>query len=193
MRSAWSLSVIVCISSLTLSTAAAEPPVGPIAGALHREASRLAATNATLDETRGEPWTTSDWQSVRGLHPGTTVVVTVDSGVRQSGQFVVADDTQLTIRNVLGRTQTTPRDRIAAVRTRTRYGSVGGAVGGAVVGAAIGLPIAANLAFGVRCQPSCGGVEAGIVLSGVGIPIAGGVLGYHGFAHTTERIIYRNP
>ena len=57
----------------------------------------------------------------------------------------------------------------------------------------IGWALAVHLGLSVQCQPNCGAVEAGIALSLVGLPIAGGILGYHAFARTTEEVIYRTP
>jgi len=178
-----SLLLIVNVSLLAGSAAAAEP-TGLITEAVHREASCIpAALGPSSNELPESPTPTSAWAAVEGLTPAATVVVIVDART-QSGQFVSADAAQVTIRTAFGQTEITLRDRIKEVRTRTRDGSVGGAILGAVGGAVIGIRLAVHLGYTVRCQPSCGGVGATMVLSAAGLPIAGGVLGYRGLVHT---------
>jgi hypothetical protein len=57
----------------------------------------------------------------------------------------------------------------------------------------LGTLIAARLAFNVRCQSSCGGVQAMMWLSAVGIPVAAGLGGYYTAVESTARVIYRAP
>ena len=74
----------------------------------------------------------------------------------------------------------------------TRGGSVAGAVIGAGGGFLLGAVLAVNLEF-KQCGGSCNDERALQVLSLVGLPIAGGVLGYHAFGHKTQDVIYHAP
>jgi hypothetical protein len=53
-------------------------------------------------------------------------------------------------------------DEIQMIETRVRRGSALAAALGAAGGLWLGSALALGLGFDVRCQPSCGAVEAGI-------------------------------
>ena len=50
-------------------------------------------------------------------------------------------------------------------------GSKTAAIAGAATGVVVGGLIDLRLAFNVRCQPSCGGVDTMMALSAIGIPV----------------------
>ena len=54
------------------------------------------------------------------------------------------------------------------------------------------LPVGLVLGF-KQCGSSCDDEKFLILLSVIGLPIAGGVLGYYGGHHTVEAVIYRAP
>ena len=85
------------------------------------------------------------------------------------------------------------RSDVAEIKAFGARGSLAGAIGGATLGAMFGGLIALKLGLTVQCQPHCGGVEALMILSSVGVPIAAGVLGYRAFRHPTEELIYWAP
>lgn len=74
-----------------------------------------------------------------------------------------------------------------------RHGSILGAVIGAGGGFLIGFPLAVGIAMEDQCGRSCNDEEAKMALVGIGLPIAGGVLGYHVVSRTTQTIIYESP
>ena len=196
MRSAISITLIVCVVESALPAATGEPFPGPIARAIPREAARLAGRDATVSELGAEQQNNpaySDWSRVTWLVPGTKIIVTVKGEQPQRRRFGTADVSQMTVRDPTGREEVIARSDVVEIRVVSTRGSVAGAIGGAALGAALGIYFAMNLAYGVRCQPSCGGVEAMIVLSAVGIPVAAGILGYHKFSHSREDVIYRAP
>jgi hypothetical protein len=76
------------------------------------------------------------------------------------------------------------------VRPVRRRGSKWGAVAGAAVGGFLGF--GAALSFGLRqCGESCKDEERWMVASLIGLPVAGGLLGYHGLARREAETIYR--
>ena len=85
-----------------------------------------------------------------------------------------------------------PRTDVVAITTpMKRRGSVIGAVAGAGGGLLLGYVSALHLAF-KQCGRGCGDERALMALSLVGLPIAGGLLGYQAGTRTTERVIYRS-
>ena len=81
-----------------------------------------------------------------------------------------------------------------AIQTQTprRRESLIGAVIGAAGGLVLGYVSAVHLA-NKQCHGSCGDEKALMALSLVGLPIAGGLLGYHAGRQTTQEVIYREP
>lgn len=77
------------------------------------------------------------------------------------------------------------------VRPVRRRGSKWGAVGGVVVGAWLGFGIAVVQAT-TPCGESCRDEKARAWAGIIGLPVAGGFLGYHAFARKTAEVIYRN-
>lgn len=76
------------------------------------------------------------------------------------------------------------------VRPVRRRGSKWGAVGGAAVGAWLGFGVAVVQAT-TPCGESCRDEKALMGAALVGLPVAGGFLGYHAFARNTAEVIYR--
>ena len=97
MKSALSLTLIVCLVGSALPAAAQdrfyEPTSGPIARAVTREAVRLAAAQPN------EPADPS-WSRVRKLKPGTEVTVTVKGTQPGKRYFLGADEAGLTVLNL---------------------------------------------------------------------------------------------
>jgi hypothetical protein len=187
---------LMLVVSLVLSAVpvSAEPSLRPVSSALQREATRLAldpeVTNFSAEEReQSRP----DWSRVRRLGSGTRLSVTVKGQRSRHLRFVAADEFQLVVREPTGAQQAISRSDVAQIGTFKPRNSATGAVGGAVLGVRAGSRIALNLGFNSRCQPSCGGVEALMLLSAIGIPVAGGLLGYHAFARSVEVVIYQAP
>jgi hypothetical protein len=195
LRFTLSLTLIVCL--LPVPAAAHDAPPGPIAGAISREAARLVANQDTAaseaDSEQQDTLTLSDWSRVRRLAPGTRMIVTVNGERPIPWKFRTADASQLTVHDATGHEEMIARSDVAEIETLVIRGSKVGAIVGAVGGAFLGTLIAEHLAFTVRCQPSCGGVEALIWLSAIGIPVAAGLGGYYASVESTARVIYRAP
>jgi hypothetical protein len=85
------------------------------------------------------------------------------------------------------------RSDVREIRTsmRTR-GSIIGAVGGAAGGLLLGYLAAVNLAY-KQCGDSCTDEKVLIGLSLVGLPVAGGVVGYTALRRQTSETVYRAP
>lgn len=189
-----SLTLIVCL--LPVPAAAHEASLGPIAGAISREAARLAANQdvgASEPDAGQRATPPSDWSRVLLLATGTNLIVTVKGEQPRRWTFKTADATRLIVRDSSGIEEKIARSDVAEIETRVIRGSKVGAIVGAVGGAFLGTLIAEHLAFTARCQPSCGGVEAMIWLSALGIPVASGVGGYYASVESTPRMIYRAP
>lgn len=94
MKSALSLTLIVCLVGSTVPAAAQAPVAAdPIARSITREAARFAAAqqNQSAD---------AEWSRVRGLAPGTEVIVTVHGSPPGTRYVVLADTSDLTVLNV---------------------------------------------------------------------------------------------
>lgn len=194
MRSTLSLTLIACL--LPFPAAALDALPGPIAAAIPLEAARLVTSQDAASEADSEhqdTLTLSRWSRVRRLAPETNMIVTVKGGQPRRWRFKTADDSQLTVYDSTGYEETIARSNVAVIETFAIRGSKAGAIGGAAVGALVGSLIAVRLAFNVRCQPSCGGVEAGMALLAFGTPVAAGFAGYYAFGDSRARVIYRAP
>jgi hypothetical protein len=91
--------------------------------------------------------------------------------------------------------ETIARSDIAEITrsaTVNRGPAAGGAIAGALGGLLAGFYLAAGLAYS-QCHGSCTKNESLMGLSLVGLPIAGGWLGYHALGHKAEVVIYRAP
>lgn len=194
MRSMLALTLIVGL--LPFPAAAHETSHGPIAAAIPLEAARLIASQGAASEAESEQrdtLTLSGWSRVRRLAPETRMIVTLKGHQPRRWRFETADDSQLTVQDPTGHEETIARSDVAVIETFAIRGSKAGAIGGAAVGALFGVGFALKLAFTVRCQPSCGGVEAGMALLAIGIPVGAGFGGYYAFGEKTARVIYRAP
>jgi hypothetical protein len=107
MKSALSLTLIVCLVGSALPATAqerlGEPTSGPIARAVTREAVRLAAedfTPSAVDavQYRGNP--ADAWLRVRALEPGTEIILTVHGSPPNKRYVVRVDESGLTVLNV---------------------------------------------------------------------------------------------
>jgi uncharacterized protein YqgC (DUF456 family) len=131
-------------------------------------------------------------QALKAIGPQWTAVlaggITYTSGsvlVSRDGIF----DHAVKLADVVG----VPRDDVVEIRGTVRRGSVVGAVLGASAGGVIGFFSAMSLAF-KQCGGSCDDEKALMALSLVGLPIAGGLLGYYvGGSGGRLETVYRAP
>jgi hypothetical protein len=195
MRSGTALALMLSLAAAPHPAAAQEPVADPIARAIRHEAARLAAqpTDASASAAnQSDSDALSDWSRVRNLRPGTALLVTVNSE-RRPRRFVSADDVQLIVRDAEHREETIARGDVTRVALTSIRGSVPAAAAAATLGALVGIGLAINLGTEVRCQPHCGGVEAMMWASAIGIPVGVGFGGYYAFGRTTIDVIYRAP
>jgi len=184
---------LTLVASLLLSAGpvSAEQSPRPIARVLEREATRLTLdaedTALRVDERQQS---TPDWPRVKRLPSETKLSVTVKGEPSRRVRFVAADEFQLVVRERTGAQRTILRSDVAEIATFETRNSPSGAVTGALVGVWAGSRIALNLAYNSPCQPSCGGVTTAMLLSAIGIPVAGGLIGYHAFARSVAVVIY---
>jgi len=175
----------------------AQEPAGPIGRAVARHAAALAARDAAASPQAVARDTSADsdahWSHVRLLPSGTDIIVTVSGEEPYRRTFQAATDSEIAVLDSHKRTQRFARNAVTEVTVLTSHGSVPAAVALAGLGAFVGITIAERLALSVRCQPSCGGVEAAMVLSVVGIPVAAGIAGFHLAKQWTRDVIYRGP
>ena len=154
------------------------------------ETARGNAATAGQTENRS-----TSWSRVIGLAPETKVLVEVRGAAAASRIFVRADESELIVKtpelpDVL---QRLPRQDIVAIKTPPRrHGSKIGAAIGAAGGFVLGYAAAVQLAY-KQCNGSCSDEKALMALSLVGLPIAGGWLGYQANPRTTQEVIYRAP
>jgi hypothetical protein len=93
MKSALSLTLIVCLVGSTLPVTAQEPvAAGPVARSITREAARFAAQPNQSAE--------SNWSRVRKLASGTEIIMTVKGSPSVRRSLVAADDSDLSVLNV---------------------------------------------------------------------------------------------
>ena len=185
MKSALSLTLIVCLVASAIPAAAQGP--GPIAESITRNAVRLAADRASQEASGSAE---SNWSRVVTVASGAEVLVTVRDSKPLRCTFVQAEESALIVRT--GRwqvVQTIARGGVQEIRTgRSRgrralgfLGALGGFFGGAFVGS----------------RTVVGGCEASnVACSGVGImavAVGGALLGYRAITHTKGDLIYRAP
>jgi hypothetical protein len=194
LQSMLSLTLIACLLPFPAAAHAVTP--GPITAAIPLEAARLIASQdaaSEADHEQRDTLTLSGWSRVRRLAPDTRMIVTVKGEQPRRWRFGTADEFQLTVHDSTGHDETIARSNVAEIETFAIRGSKPAAIAGAASGALVGGLIALRMAFNVRCQPSCGGVEAMMALSAIGIPVAAGFAGYYAFGESTARVIYRAP
>lgn len=200
MKSALLLTLIVSLAGSAMPLAAQEEvrtELSPLARSIVREASRLALDSMALGveavQQSGNPGD-SNWSRVRGLAPGTDVVVTVRGRKPDRRRIVQADESTLT---VLSRStqvvEVLARGDVLEIWTEGRLsekrqalglvGGLGGAIGGAFVGAYVGGMVGGSDAENLG--PMGVGMMAGVV--------GGAVLGYRAITHTKGDLIYRTP
>lgn len=190
-------SAVCCL----LVLAVAIGPIGPTVraqtearpGVFTKDAIRRAVSGLAADVTQAAPL--ADWSQVRGLPASTEIAVSVSGGAPKAYEFVQADDAVLTVidRQAPGRpTVRIPRDQVSEIRRWTgRRGSVLWAVIGAGAGFFVGFGTAIGLATR-DCEGSCTDEKVLVGLSLVGLPTAGGFLGYWlGGGNRTLTIVYK--
>jgi len=183
------------LAILTTSVQAQKQSAGPLMRAVHEEASRLAAARDNVGAHVQTKDRSTSWSRVIGLAPETKIVVEVRGAAAVTRTFVLADESELIVKapespDVL---QRFPRQDIVTIKTPPRrHGSKIGAAIGAAGGFVLGYAAAVNLAY-KQCNGSCSDEKALMAVSLVGLPIAGGWLGYQANPRTTEDVIYRAP
>ena len=194
MKSALSLTLIVCLVGSALPAAAQdrldEPTSGPIARAVTREAVRLATAQPNEPADR-------DWSRVRDLKSGTEIIVTVGTSRPARRSFVRADDSSLWIRAIdldldlmpIARADVTEIRQVNKPRHPVREGVL------------IGLGAGAGVGLAIASTRQCRGAECSfwawysVALStglGIGIgAIIGAVVG--AVRDDNDPVIYRTP
>src|SRR5437899_7471 len=194
LRSALALTLTVCL--LPFPAAAHEASPGPITGAIRREAERLVANQdpAASEPDVGQRATPpSDWSRLFLVATGTKLIVTIKGEQPRRWTFGTADAFQLSVHDSTGQAVMIARGDVAEIEAFAIHRSVTAAIVAAAGGVVLGGYLAMRLGLSVRCQPSCGGVEAGILLSAIGIPVAAGFGGYYASGVSTANVIYRAP
>jgi len=189
MLGALSLSLILVLTTSALPVAAQEQtetprafdlrgPVngtGPLARAATREAVRLAAAREPLSlgieaVRQGGAPAASAWSRVRQLGPGTGIIVTVKNAPPVHGQFLAADESELTVLNGAGEAEHIARTDVAEISVPAkhigRHARRGFLVGG-IVGALVSLAGLAVAGCGSASSPECFG-EVVLVVGGFG-------------------------
>jgi hypothetical protein len=99
------------------------------------------------------------------------------------GNSRVAEITEVVERSLRG-------DILRVALPPERRGSWLGALIGGVGGGVLGVGVALGIGMENQCGSSCADEEALMGLSAVGLPLAGGWLGYHAITRTTQRVVY---
>jgi hypothetical protein len=156
---------------------------GPLARSIDLEAARLAALPPAQDREE------AGWSAVRRMDPGTTVLVTT-TGALLEGRLVSVDAAAISV-DRSGGVQRVRREDVIMVERHIRRGSAL-AAGLAVAGGLwLGSVLAVGMAFDVRCQPHCGGVETAMFAAVVGTPIAAGYGAWRATSHIADEVLYR--
>jgi hypothetical protein len=143
----------------------------------------------------GTPAQGADWNAVLQLKPGADITITTRGALLAAERRVVAtDDDSIVVSNPA--TPQMPHERIARadvlmVSTVRKRGSRIGAAAGVAAGFLLGYGLAIGIATENPCGSSCRDEEMLVGLSLVGLPTAGGLIGYHGFKRTVPTVIYR--
>jgi hypothetical protein len=178
------LTVLVCAQPMVALAADDGGSPGPLGRSVSREAARLAAEPAGRAATHG-------WEALRGLDPGTRIIVTT-ANTTLTATFVSANDTTLNVRNGDAPELLNAED-VVFVAHLVRRGSAGAAVLGTLGGIWLGAVLAVGLAENTRCYGDCGAARLGFWSAIVGVPILGGYGAWYGTSRVTEEIIYRRP
>ena len=156
---------------------------------------RAQAAAGARDSSRGTR-PPPGWQVVRLIDPGVEISMILAGSGPRLGQFVSATDDELIVRDRRwGREERIDRDDVLriTVRRATHERSGKFAAGGAALGAIGGLFSFVSLAF-KRCGGSCTDEKLLMGLAIVGLPVAGGVLGWQLSATRTTVLVYeRTP
>ncbi len=189
MLGALSLSLILVLTTSALPVPAQEQTetprafdlrgsvngTGPLARAATREAVRLAAAREPLSlgieaVRQGGAPAASAWSRVRQLGPGTGIIVTVKNALPVHGQFLAADESELTVLNGAGEAEHIARTDVAEISVPAkhigRHARRGFLVGG-IVGALFSLAGLAVAGCGSASSSECFG-EVVLVVGGFG-------------------------
>jgi hypothetical protein len=169
---ATALTVLLCVHPLLAD--------GPLTRTLTREAVRLAADTAPAAD---------GWTAVRRLDSGASIVITT-ADTLVTGAFDSADATGITVTRS-GTLERVNLDDVLMLERRVRRGSALAAALGAAGGLWLGSGLAVGIGLNVRCQPHCGGVEAGMFAAVIGVPIAAGYGAWRASSRLTEEVVYR--
>jgi hypothetical protein len=132
-----------------------------------------------------------DWQAVMQLPAAANVRVETKDKHKKTAWLVAATDTEVKLEDD-GEIFTFTRDEIKKLwhlrepnRTKQRiFSSIGLAAGtfaGIVIGTGLGLR---------QCGRSCDGEKAGVAAAIIGLPVAGGVIGYKLAGNGKPRLVY---
>jgi hypothetical protein len=112
-------------------------------------------------------------------------------GVRVAGDGVYEGNAK--VAEIAAVVERSPRaDILRVALPPERRGSWLGALIGGVAGGVLGFGVALGIGMENQCGSSCADEEALMGLSAVGLPIAGGWLGYHAITRTTQRVVYED-
>lgn len=184
---------LVLTMLLPLPVQAQQPAAaGPLMRAAHQVSWLETAPGNVATAVQTEHRSTT-WSRVIALAPGTKILVEARGAAPVPRTFVAADESELVVKapespDVLQRFSR--QDIVAIKAPPRRHGSKIGAAIGAAGGFVLGYAAAVNLAY-KQCNGSCSDEKALMALSLVGLPIAGGWLGYQAKSRTTEDVIYR--
>ena len=178
------LTVLVCCQPIVAVAADEVGSAGPLGRSVSREAARLAAESAGRAATPG-------WEALRGLDPGTRIIVTT-ANATLAATFVSSNDTTLTVRNG-DAAEELSAEEVVFVAHLVRRGSAGAAVLGTLGGIWLGAGLAVGLAENTRCYQDCGAARLGVWSAIIGVPIFGGYGAWYGTSRVREEIIYRRP
>lgn len=151
------------------------PGTCPLARAATREAVRLAAAREPLSLSiegvaQGGAPATSDWSRVRQLGRGTGITVTVKNAPPVHGQFLAADESELTMLNGAGEVEHIARTDVAEISVPAMH--IGrharrGFLIGSIVGATFSLVGLTVAGCGSASSSQCVG-EVALVVAGFG-------------------------
>ena len=135
-----------------------------------------------------------DWQSVQQLPAAAGILVQTKAGKKKTGWLVAATDTEVKLEDD-GDIFSFQRDEIKKLwhlrepnRTKQRIFSGIGVAAGTFAGLLIGV----NLGF-KQCGGSCNEEKVGAFAAIVGLPVAGGVIGYKLAGNGKPVLVYAVP
>ena len=135
-----------------------------------------------------------DWQAVMQLPAAVNVRVQTKDGHKKTGWLVAATETQVKLEDD-GEIFSFTRDEIKKLwqlrepnRTKQRIfsgiGTAAGTFAGLLVGTSLGFR---------QCGGSCNDEKVGVYAAIIGLPVAGGVIGYKLAGNGKPRLVYAAP